>query len=391
MRAGGHELAHDGPQALVGLVVAGGVHLVLDGGGSAVGVVLVSDDTDLRVGLVQRAAVVSGHGTDPVVLVLDGDEVVTGSGLDDDIVSLADADQDGLGIVGFDGHEIVGDDLKDMFVDGEDEGGGGGGVDEANQIPPSSLEDLGVDGGRGVACGGGIAGLGAIEPAAPVQDVGLHGRRSDKLLDVVVLEGAVVAPVAEHEGLDGLVVIGRRWAMEGHRAGQAVRVLEGVMAVIPGRSVLGHVKPIRVAIARGNGALGHAVDAVVLELVQHPGAMPMDGRAVVVKVVDDGDLERVAPTGLDPRPGILLVEGLAPIPTLEAIGVDGMLVGSERVLGIGISLWWWLMVIEERSRGSVRYLAGDAGRGELVVIGVDVVCAAVGEITVGRMAEPLCA
>ena len=293
---------------------------------------IVSDDTDLRVRLIQSAAVPGRHGPDPVILLLDWDQVVAGSGLDDDFVSLPDPHQDGVGVVGFNGDKVVGDDLEDMFVDGEDKGGRSRGIDEADEVLPSLLENLGEDRRRLLTGGRGVAGLGAVEVAAAVQDVRLHGGRSDELLDVVVLEGAVVAPVAEHKGLDGLVVVGRGRAVEGHRARQSIRILEGVMAVVPRRPVLGHSESVRMAVSRRNGALRDTVDAIVLELVQQTGPVPVYGGAIVVELVVDGNLEYVSPAGFDPRTGILAVKGLATVSTHETIRIDGMLVDGKIVL-----------------------------------------------------------
>ena len=148
-----------------------------------------------------------------------------------------------------------------------------------------------------------------------------------------VFEGAVVAPVAEEEWCDGFVIVTCTGTMESHWASKAIRVLERVVAVIPGCTVLGHPELVSEAVASGDWALGDAVDAVVLKRVKLPDAMPMDGSAVVLHIIVHCDLEPVAPAGFNPWTRVLLIEGFATIAAGDAISINGVVCCVKCVLG----------------------------------------------------------
>jgi len=108
--------------------------------GGAAGV--VTQDAGLHVGggfgPDSGTAAVGDPCPDPVVVVAAVERLrgVVGLwvGFDNDVVSLADAYQDRSVEVRVDRHEIGTDNGEQMVVDGEDEGGSDGGVDESQQV-----------------------------------------------------------------------------------------------------------------------------------------------------------------------------------------------------------------------------------------------------------------
>ena len=120
-------------QTLVRLVSACQVESIALGRriGGAAGV--VSDDPQLLVVLVRlevETAIRAGD-TDPVVLLLDRDEVVGWGCLHNDVIPLTNAHQNRVSVVGLNWYKVCSDDQEHVLVDGEDERRGRGGVDQA--------------------------------------------------------------------------------------------------------------------------------------------------------------------------------------------------------------------------------------------------------------------
>lgn len=164
-----------------------------------------------------------------------------------------------------------------------------------------------------------------------VQDNRRHLRRRLMKLEVVVFESTVVAPIAEEEGLDlGVKVRGVR-SMERDGSSEAIGVLQRVVTVIPGSTVLGDSELVGKAVSRSDGALSDSIDTIVLEGVEHADAMPMQSSTIVLEMVLDGDFECVTPAGFDLGAWVLPIDDFAAIWPVHAIGVD-VLVGDVQMV-----------------------------------------------------------
>ena len=69
--------------------------------------------------------------------------------------------------------------------------------------------------------------------------------------------------------------------------------------MIPRGAIFRSLELVRLDIARGEGTLGDAVDAVLDVLVQHAEAVPMDRSTVVLKHVANRNSDCVTPVGDD--------------------------------------------------------------------------------------------
>ena len=105
----------------------------------------------------------------------------------------------------------------------------------------------------------------------------------------------------------------------------------------PAGAVLGGAERVSVVFARRDGTLGHAIDAVHLGRVGLSESVPVNRRPVVFQLVLDGDLDQIAPAGLDPRSGVAPVEDLAALVD-HTIGIDGLVFDLQVVLTIQIRL-----------------------------------------------------
>lgn len=107
------------------------------------------------------------------------------------------------------------------------------------------------------------------------------------------------------------------------------------MRVVPRGAVLGSPEAIHLAAAVGrDGALSHAVGAVMDVGVALVHAVPVDRGAVRLEAVDDGDLEMVTPVGLKGRANDLAVDhhDLVLLDTIGTSPVVGLGEG-ESILG----------------------------------------------------------
>ena len=250
------------------------------------------------------------------------------------MITLTNAHQDRVSVVGFNGYEVRSDDQEHVLVDGEDEGRGRGGVDQAQQVLSALFEDLFEDVRRVnlFVLAIWIRVVSAVVVAFAVQDDRLHLRRRVPKLDRKVLESAVVAPITKQERVQGDVEVSRRRAVEGDGTSETIGVLKRVMAVIPRGAILRDIELVCVAIAGCNGALRDGIDTVMLEGIEHANPMPVDSCAVVFQKVGDGDFDRVTPAGFNPWPGILAVEGFAAVRSSDSIGIDVLIGDVEMIL-----------------------------------------------------------
>lgn len=133
-----------------------------------------------------------------------------------------------------------------------------------------------------------LVGVRAVDQAV------LHSGRSSDLSRVPQSEGLSVAPVVEEEDTKVLVIVGSGGSVQHHSSVQAFRILQTEVAVVPGRAILRDLELVGHRVARHDGALGDARDAVLLCAVQLPQSMPVNRRSVVGKVVCDVDLEPIS-------------------------------------------------------------------------------------------------
>ena len=166
-----------------------------------------------------------------------------------------------------------------------------------------------------------------------IQNDGLHHRRWRSVqLDIVVFKGAVVAPVSKKERLQRSVVIRGARSMEGDWPSKTVGILQRVMAVIPGGAVLSDTEFVGVVITRGNSTLRDGVDSVVFKGVQHANSMHVHCSSIIFEMVLHGNFDPIAPTGLDPRARILIIEDFASIGTGHSVAIDVLVCHIEMVL-----------------------------------------------------------
>lgn len=103
-------------------------------------------------------------------------------------------------------------------------------------------------------------------------------------------ETTFVIPVSHENRIDWVIKLRRRRPVDGHRPQHAITILQRVMTVIPGCSILPGREFVGKMITRRDGALGNRIDTVIFKAVQHSDTMPMNGSAVVFEVIDDRDL-----------------------------------------------------------------------------------------------------
>ena len=147
-----------------------------------------------------------------------------------------------------------------------------------------------------------------------------------------IFKGAVVAPITEEVWIQGDVKIPSMRTMECHWAKKAISVLQGVVAVIPGCAILSDSELVGKAVSRSDGTLCDGIDAIVLERIEHAGAMPVDSSAIVLEIVLDSDLQPVTPAGFNPGARELAVEDFAAVWPCHAIGIYVLVRNIQGVL-----------------------------------------------------------
>lgn len=226
----GHVERHMGHQALERLIAAA---LGRDNGRvarrvSLVGLVVSDNASDVGCVAVVRAGRVPTR-SQPVVAGL-------GVGLDDDVVPLADADQDAVRLVGDDRDKVGGDDSQAMAVDGELKVAVGRDVDNAHTVLLSSLKvDFKLLATADTLL---IGRAGAVERVCAVDEAVLHDGRTTLPGLVPQGEGLGMRPVLEEHGSQVLVIVGRSRTVDVHGAEQPLSILQSEMTVVPGAAVL---------------------------------------------------------------------------------------------------------------------------------------------------------
>lgn len=217
-------------------------------------------------------------------------------GLDNDIITLAHANLDGIGGVGDESNKIVANNSEAVAVNGELEVSVGSGVDNSDAVLLASLENslplgsvtqaVGVSGGRAVE------GVGAVDEAV------LHSRRATVLDRVPQFESLRVAPVVEEHHAEILIVVSGGRTVQDQASESTLCVLQSEVTVVPGRAILGDGEVVGLGGTRGDGALSNTRHTIGVAAVELPQTMPVDGSTVGHEVVGHVDLEVVTPVGL---------------------------------------------------------------------------------------------
>ena len=110
------------------------------------------------------------------------------------------------------------------------------------------------------------------------------GQRLAKL-DVEVLERTSMVPVTHKNRVPCFIPVGTRRPMDKQGTGNAVRVLERVMTVVPGMTVLGRLEFVGESVIGSYGTLRNPVDSIICICMKLTYAMPVDSSSVVWMVV----------------------------------------------------------------------------------------------------------
>ena len=78
-----------------------------------------------------------------------------------------------------------------------------------------------------------------------------------------------------------------------------IRILERIVTVIPGMTILGGSETVGVCLICGDGALGHAIDSISLISVELTDTVPMDGGSIGCEIVGDVHGNVITPTGFN--------------------------------------------------------------------------------------------
>ena len=110
------------------------------------------------------------------------------------------------------------------------------------------------------------------------------GQRVAKL-DVEVLERTTMVPVTHKNRVPRFIPVGTRGSMDKQGTSNAVRVLERVMAVVPGMTVLGRLELVGESVVGRYGTLRNTVDSIICICMKLTYAMPVDCSSIVWMVV----------------------------------------------------------------------------------------------------------
>ena len=114
-----------------------------------------------------------------------------------------------------------------------------------------------------------------------IQNHGPHYGRGVAELHRVVLKCAVVTPITKEVRIESNIKVGRMRSMESQWTSKTIRILKGVMAMVPRSPVLSNSELVCEGIARSNGALSDGVHTVVFKRIQLTCTMHVNGCAIV--------------------------------------------------------------------------------------------------------------
>lgn len=220
----------------------------------------------------------------------------SGISLNDDVVALAHADAHGFCGVGDNWDEIVANNGQIVAVNRELEVAVGSGVDDPDAILLASLKGSLPFGSVAQAlCVGRSR---TVECVCAVDETVLHGRWPSVLHNIPQGKCLGVTPVVEEHHAKVLIVVSRGRTIQDQASKSTLCVLQGEMAVIPGRAVLSDLEVISLGGTRRNGAFGDTRHTVVVTAVELPQTVPVNSSAVSQEVIGDVNLEVITPVGL---------------------------------------------------------------------------------------------
>ena len=121
-------------------------------------------------------------------------------------------------------------------------------------------------------------------------------------LDVEVLERTSMIPVTHKDGVPCFIPIGTRGSMDKQWTSNAVRILERVMTVVPGMTVLGRLEFVGESVIGSYGTLRNPVDSIICICMKLTYAMPVDSSSVVWMVV--GNMNCLGASQLPPKTSV---------------------------------------------------------------------------------------
>ena len=94
-----------------------------------------------------------------------------------------------------------------------------------------------------------------------------------------------MVPVTNKNRVPCFIIVSARRPMNEQGTSNAVRVLERVMTVVPGMTVLGRLEIVRESLVGRYGTLRNPVDSVICIRMKLTYAMPVDSSSIVRMVV----------------------------------------------------------------------------------------------------------
>ena len=100
-------------------------------------------------------------------------------------------------------------------------------------------------------------------------------------LDVKVLERTSMVPVTNKDRVPCFIPVGTGRPMDKQRTSNAIRILERVMTVVPGMTVLGRLEIVGESVIGSYGALRNTVDPIIRVCMKLTDTMPVDSSSIV--------------------------------------------------------------------------------------------------------------
>jgi len=117
-----------------------------------------------------------------------------------------------------------------------------------------------------------------------------------------------VAPITYENRVPSLIPIATAGAMNEQRTGRAIRVLERIVAMIPGMSILGSSEVVCVSLTSGDRALRYAIYSIGLIRVELTDTVPVDGAPVSREKVGHVNGDVVTPASFNQRAGVSAID-----------------------------------------------------------------------------------